>query len=687
VTNRDEILEASDQTIHDAIALADPMVLRGLLYQLTGDESLANMQIATETVGYLRVHELKNQSDVDTIRARAETFLHDYRDAGASEPPIGPSERLPRSLALVAGEPVPEHELEFFLEELALNPWARGTEWSAQSAAKALADFSVLIIGAGLGGLNAAVHLKRLGIPFRIVDKNPDVGGTWYENRYPGCRVDSPSRMYKHIFGVNYVYPGPFCVQADNEKYFNWVADTFDVRGDVDFETEVLSLAWDDAESRWVASTTGPAGQREYRADAVISSVGFLSRPNVPNIEGAAGFNGALFHASRWSADLEIAGKRIAVIGSGCTSYQMVPQLVRERAAQTYIFQRTPSWCFDVPGYLDPFDERLVWLEKNFPYLSNFSRFRQAYLVGPERVYELGVADPEWQDPLTMGELNQQMRNLRLEFMQKKFADRPDLLENMLPQVPPLASRPVLVDPNYSIYDVLLSGKTLLITEGIRRITERGIETVDDVEHEVDVIVYATGYRAQEYLAPMHVTGRDGVTTGALWAEDGPRAYLGSMLPGFPNFFMVYGPNTNGAFQTPTYHELMTRFALECIRGLIEHGRKTIEVTPEAYWRFNREVDRAEAQTIWGRIKADNYFTNAKFDRSPTQAPFHGMRIWRWLRDPLGERGEDAFAIDAIDPRVGGDLVMGDGEAAAAGRGQDRQAGRHPAYASRSPVP
>ena len=189
---------------------------------------------------------LKNPSDVALIQSKAAAFLKSYRDQGAGDIPYGPPERLHRSLSLAAGTDIPASEFELWLEQLALDPWARGLVWQEPPPAQDLRKFNVAVIGAGMGGLNAAVQLKHAGIPYFVIEKNDEVGGTWYENRYPGARVDSPSRTYTHIYGVDFEYPNAFCPQRENLKYFKWVADHFDIRKDITFKTEVKSVIWDE---------------------------------------------------------------------------------------------------------------------------------------------------------------------------------------------------------------------------------------------------------------------------------------------------------------------------------------------------------------------------------------------------------------------------------------------------------
>src|SRR5581483_3735528 len=251
MSERTELLTATDEVIDDAVKYADPMVLRGLLYQLTGDESVAATGVATMNIRNAEIPMVANPADVELIQSKAAAFLKSYRDQGAPEIPYGPPERLRRSINLALGADLPESEFELWLEQLALDPWARGLVWQQPPPAQELQNFVVAVIGAGMGGLNAAVQMKHAGIPYFVIEKNDEVGGTWYENRYPGARVDSPSRTYTHIYGVDFEYPNAYCPQRENLKYFKWVADHFDIRKDITFNTEVKSLIWDEDAKLW----------------------------------------------------------------------------------------------------------------------------------------------------------------------------------------------------------------------------------------------------------------------------------------------------------------------------------------------------------------------------------------------------------------------------------------------------
>lgn len=630
---RIELLQATDAQIEDAVLYSDPMSLRGLIYQLTGDEELAEAKTVKNRVFLAEAWNLASDADVKMVQRKAADFLKAYRDSGAGPIGPGPMDRLARSLELAAGDPIPKDELKMWIEETAIDPWARSLVWPAQPTPEQLAGFTVVVIGAGMGGLNAAVQLKHAGIDYVVLEKNPQVGGTWFENRYPGARVDTPSRAYTHIFGAEFVFDHPFSPQEDNERYFNWVTDTFGVRDAIRFDTEVTSMHWDEDAGLWRITARDAHGEHYYEANAVICATGLLSRPNMPDLPGMADFAGPSFHTARWPEGLDVSDKRVAVIGTGATGYQLVPELAK-LAKHVTVFQRKPQWLFPVAGYLDALPDQVTWLDRNLPYHINFLRFRTNWLTG-EHVYgDVFTLDPEWQDEYSKSALNRDIRDGRLDYIRDKFAGRQDLIDKMTPPHPPFSARPILVDSRYNIYDALLRDDVDLVSTGVQRITAEGL-VADGRVHEVDVIVYATGFKANDLLWPMKIIGRDGVSIEEFWEKDGCRAYIaGSMMPKFPNFFVLYGPNTNPAHGggIVNHEEMVTRFALETIARLILEGERSAEVKRDAFDRYNAHLDAREALKIYTDNRAQNFFMN-KHARSSVMCPFGPSEMWRMFHD------------------------------------------------------
>jgi 4-hydroxyacetophenone monooxygenase len=628
---REELLAASDATIEDAVSFADPMVLRGLIYQFTGDPEIAETAFEYQP-GFLFVEGTGlSEEDDALIRRKAVAFLQAYRDSGAGELGVGPSDRLPASIALTVGHEIEPDYLDFLLEELALNPWTRGLEWEEKPPQRC-EEFLVTVIGAGMSGLNAAIQLKRAGIPFQVIEKNDGSGGTWYENRYPGARVDTPSKLYTHTFGVDYSYPYAFCPWTENLKYLDWVADTFNVREDIIFQTEVRSLVWDEAKSMWEITVEGPEGRRTLRSNAVITAVGILNRPNMPeDLPGIERFEGPSWHTSHWPSDFDPTGKRVAVIGTGCTGYQLVPELALE-AGHVTVFQRTPQWLFPVPGYLSPLPPQVGWLDRNLPYYTNFTRLRIASGFAGAFEGDFQRIDPDFQDEHAVNPTNKAARDRCIGFLREKLPNE-ELVRTMTPKHPVFSARAVIVDPERSILDAIQRDNVTLVLDGIRGITPTGVETEDGTVHAVDAIVYATGFKATEYLFPMSITGRNGMTVEKLWSQTGAQAYLGTMIPGCPNLWTLWGPNTNGGLPIPAIQEMATHYALKCIERLILDDKRSIDAKEEPYRRYNEMIDDRNRQLVWSDPRAQNYYWT-RFGRSATQNPLNTLETWSMLREP-----------------------------------------------------
>jgi 4-hydroxyacetophenone monooxygenase len=344
-------------------------------------------------------------------------------------------------------------------------------------------------------------------------------------------------------------------------------------------------------------------------------------------------FTGAAWLTAHWPDGFDVTGKRFAVIGTGCSGYQLIPELALE-AKHVTVFQRTPQWLLGTPGYRSPFPPQVNWLDRNLPYYSNFLRSRASVVTRSFSM--LTDVDPDYdEDPNACNPDNKAMRDGCIAFLESKLRD-PELVATMTPPHPVWSARPVNCDPEYSVLDAILADNTTLVTKGIRRINATGIEAADGTQHDVDVIVYATGFRATEYLFPMTVTGRGGKTLNDVWADGGARAHLGAMVPGFPNLWMLYGPNTNGAFGPATFHELVTRYALQCIERLILDGKRTVEVRAEPYQRYNQMIDERNARKVWSDPRAHNYYWSGH-GRSVTQNPLAPTEMYQLVRTPRFE--------------------------------------------------
>ena len=626
-------IDRPDDYIRRALTYADPLALRVLLAQL-GDDTVGEVPLTMVpglVFGEMAV--IGAPDAAQRLQDRVLYHLRRLRDEGIEFPPP-PSERasLHRLMELAVCAPIPEQEHDFWVEELAIHPMARQIDFSSVPESKR-AGFKVLIIGAGMSGISVAINLKRVGVPFEIIDKNDDVGGTWHQNVYPGVRVDIPSRVYSHSFEPTYPWRHLFASGAELKAYADYLVDKHDLRAHLRLNTEVIQAEWDDNLQRWNVDVRTSAGEQSRLAvNGVVSAVGLLDRPSLPDIEGIASFDGQWLHTSQWRDAIDVRGKRVAVVGTGSSGMQMTPDLA-EIAGRLTVFQRTPGWVLGIPGYRTPLPEEAVWLE-SVPYYSNWARLRMAWGFGDTSALPLYEIDPNW-DGTTVG-INPQTQAAAgrlMTYMRSKLGARTDLIAKCTPAYSPFAKR-IVVDNGW--FDALLRDNVELCTDQIERITPRGIRLTSGEERDFDVIVYASGFRANDFLFPMHIVGRDGITLRDFWSKDGPRAYLGIMMPHFPNLWCVYGPNTNPKTGSVIQHcELATRYIASSIKALLENDLRSMDVQESVFDAYQAKLDAALSTSIWTDSRQSSYYKNEKFSRIAVMTAWGSIPYWRWTAGPV----------------------------------------------------
>jgi 4-hydroxyacetophenone monooxygenase len=534
-------------------------------------------------------------------------------------------------MEFTVGEPMDDAYMPLLEEELSVTGTdLRAPAWRKDDVAPDR-DFTVAVVGAGMSGLLAAHRLDQIGVDFVVFDKNDDVGGTWLENSYPGCRVDIPNHFYSYSFAQRNDWPYHFSPQAVLLDYFRACTDELDLRRHIRFGHTVSAMTWDADSATWTLELDTPDGETTFRANAVISAVGQLNRPKFPDIPGRDRFAGPSFHSAEWRHDVDLAGKRVAVIGSGASAVQFVP-IIAEQTGHLTIFQRTPNWFFPVPHYHEPVQDGLNWLFTHVPSYAQWYRFF-LFWRGAEGLLPACKVDPEWPDTsLSVSELNQEVRDLLSMYLEFEFAERPDLAAKVIPQYPPASKRIVLDNGGWP--RTLRREDVTLDTDPIAEITEQGIVTADGVLHEFDVIIYATGFQASRFLTPMKVVGVDGVDLHDEWHGDA-RAYLGITIPHFPNFFCLYGPNTNIVVNGSIiyFSECEVHYTTESIRLLLETGRRAMDCRPEVHDAYNVHVDAGNLQMAWGVSTVNSWYKNDT-GRVAQNWPFSLLEYWQQTRRP-----------------------------------------------------
>ena len=550
-------------------------------------------------------------------------------------PSLAPADSLvPALIDWLTGADLDDGYRRMLAEELAVTGDLRVPEpitvgeWPPRAAS----DHPVAVIGAGMSGILAAHRLKQAGIDCVVLDKNRDVGGTWLENTYPGCRVDVFNHVYSYSGEQRPDWPEYHSSQPVLLDYFRDCAQRWGIRDRIRFGVRVESLEWDDSACRWVIRLQTGNGSEVITAGAVVSAVGQLNRPLMPGIEGADSFAGEQFHSSSWRHDIDWRGLRVAVIGTGASALQFIPHLAGE-AANLTVFQRTPPWLIPRPVYHEPLAEGLLRLFELVPGYAHWFRLRLFWCTHEGTVGALR-RDPAWDGPLerAVSSRNDEARKLLTMYLEHQFGDRPDLLAKVVPDYPVGAKRVVLDNGIWA--STLKRPNVELVSDGIARIEPEGVRGSDGRLHPADVIVYGTGFRASEFLMPMRVTGRDGADLHETWAGDA-RAYNGVCIPGFPNLFCLYGPNTNIVVNGSIIYfaECAAHYVVECLRLLAERGAAAMDCRPDAYERYAALMDEHNSQMAWG-ISPVNSWYKSPSGRVAQNWPLPLVDYWRQTRRP-----------------------------------------------------
>lgn len=618
--------------LDDALAAAHVPALIMSLTHLTGDDSLLRPEWRPQYDQLDRNNIGVTAEEQDKIRALARDLLPRYL-AGELKPKHLDVGLVRKMIDFITGAEIPEGYDDFLIDELAIEGAStKDPRFEAPRLKEAARKMRVLVIGAGMSGLLTGIRLSQAGVPFEIIEKNPDVGGTWLENTYPGCRVDSSNHMYSYSFEPNHAWPQHFSTQPVLLDYFRRVADRYGLRKAIRFETTVLEMTWDEGRALWSVRLRGKDGREEVvEANAVVTAVGQLNRPRIPDIKGRDSFSGVSFHSAQWRHDVDLTGKRVAVIGTGASAFQFVPEIAPKVARMT-IFQRTPPWAFPAEHYHEDVPAGMQWLLEHAPMYDKWYRFF-LFWMATDGFLPAVKADPDWSGPPNaVGVENQAYGAMMAEALAAQAADRPDLVEKIVPKYP-LGGKRALLDNGVWV-KALKRENVDLTTSPITEITPKGVVTADGVTHEVDVIIYGTGFQASRFLWPMKIKGRGGKDLHETWAGD-PRAYLGMTVPEFPNLFMIYGPNTNIVVNGSIifFSECSVRYILGCLKLLAETGAVALEPRRDVHDAFNARVDAGNKLMAWGAPQVTSWYKN-EAGRVTQNWPFALVDYWRATLEP-----------------------------------------------------
>lgn len=617
-----------------ALPDADLRVLLMCLFQVSGDRMWLSPPFQpTRDVRLIADEDAGLPPDVaDRIRAAAVELLTD----GPIEAAIGDpgDELMIEMMRWCMGERIDEAYAPMFREDLGLAD--RAVQWSAGRPDRI--DRHTVIVGAGATGIILGKRLLDLGIPFTILERAHEVGGTWRDNVYPGAAVDTPNHAYSFSAGSRYRWSRNFSPQPELIDYLRRSADEFGIREHVRFGTEVVGARWDDEARCWQVSLRvhhgdGTTSDDRMVANDLITAIGPFGRAKLPDIDGAESFGGEIFHTSRWPVGLDLAGRRVALIGTGASAMQVGPEIAPDVEHLTVV-QRTPQWARPIPRFHDPIAAGAQWLLANVPFYAEWFRFTMLWRYGDGLLPHLHK-DPDWPHPeRSLNRVNERHREEMYQHIVRELGDRTDLIDRCVPDYPPYGKR-ILLDNGW--YQMLRRPNVSLVPGSLERITPDGIIVSadgDETHIDADVIVLSTGFEVNESVRVLNLVGRDGITLDDVWDDDDATAYLGITIPRFPNLFVMLGPSTglghggSAIFQA----ESQVRYVCDALVTMIEQDIAAIDVKRSAHDEYVHAVDERHADMIWTHPGVSTYYRNSK-GRVVIATPWSLLEYWRMTHD------------------------------------------------------
>ena len=622
----------SRQELMKILKTADMPILLMALIQLTGNKKWMEEPylpardrafFADESGGF------SPEIQAEICLAACDTFLS-YFDRTHKIPSMPSRKQYSQMMSVCVGEAVPPEYLDMMLEEMGFQD--RDPAWTQKPSKKQRENFCALIVGAGMSGLCAAIKLQNAGIPFEIVEKNTGLGGTWFENKYPGVGCDVPNHFYSYSFRPNMDWTEYFSSGDEIEDYFKKCAQEFDVSSKIQFQTEVISAEFDRDTSLWHVEVRDFSGSIKTKiVTIVVFATGQLNQPKYPAIDGIESFQGRAFHSARWPRDLSLRNKNVVVIGSGASAMQLAPSVAAE-ANQLTIIQRSPQWAIPTRDYHRTVSDEKKWLLKHVPFYAEWYRFSLIWRFS-DRLLATVRKDPNWpHSDRSLNKRNDHHRDILTKYIHEELGERVDLIEKSVPKYPPYGKR-ILVDNNW--FKTLCKDNVELVTDRVTKIGKRSIFISNGEERKANIIIFATGFHASKALGSVHISVKGESSLNEIWGDDDPRAYLGMTTPGFPNLFFLYGPNTNlGHGGSMIFiSELQVRYVVSLAMKMIEEKLSSIECLQEIHDQYNKKLDDEHSELIWTHPGMNSWYKN-KSGRIVSIMPWRLVDYWQFTHKP-----------------------------------------------------
>ena len=556
------------------------------------------------------------------IRSAALDAIMAWRGGRALAIPDPKPELLVEMLSAAMGEPVPPEYGAFTSSQLGLRP--------VSSEQMPVPDgFHVLIVGAGVSGICTAINLKAAGVPFTILEKNPTVGGVWLENRYPGAGVDTPNHLYSYSFAM-YDWSMFFALRDDLHGYLEHVANEFEIKSLIRFDTTVNNATYDEAGQRWNVDITTVNGASETLSGTIlVSATGIFNPPVKPNIDGLEEFQGPSFHTAEWQDDVDLKDKKVAIIGNGASCMQIGPEIQNDVESLT-IFQRSPHWAAPFAQFRRPVPDALRFMLREVPLYQAWYRVRLGWTFN-DRIHSALQKDDDWAfKDRSLNATNDSHRAYFTDHVKRELGDRIDLLDKVLPTYPPFGKR-MLMDNGW--YRMLRNERVTLVDDPVTKIDANSLTTADGSNYEADVLLLATGFDVLRFITTFDVTGRSGKTLREAWDDDNATAYLGTVVPEFPNFFTLYGPNLQPGHGGSLIFvvEMQVNFIMDLLKKMCANDIGAVECRQEVHDDYNERVDAAHEKMVWTHEGMTTYYRNAR-GRIVVNSPFRNVDYYEMTR-------------------------------------------------------
>lgn len=614
---------------------ADPGVLVAVLAQLSGDPAVV------DTFGPAISHvpdppERAGVTDQQTAAAVVEALIDIL--TGVSAPVGAVAHDDPALFARIApiglGVTVSDRDVPMLLEQGGFH-----TSRPVLSRATPISSTTkIAIVGCGLAGIAAAIAAASAGVDYEIYERHPEVGGTWLTTTYPGIGVDTPSTYYSLSCELNPDWSSYYPMGWEYQSYLQAVAGKYKIRDHTRFNTEVEALWWDDEQQHWQIHARSTDGTCTVsHATVVITAAGYLNRPRFPALEGREMFGGISIHSAQWVPELDLSGKRVAVIGAGCTAVQIVDAVVDDVEHLT-VFQRQPHWVAPRRRPSDDVPDYHRWLARHVPHYANWIRLK-SYWSTADNNYPVIQVDAEWASShVSISPANDVLLKYCLDYIDSTFGADSELAKKVTPDFAPYGKR-IIRDPG-GYYAALTRPHVDVEASEPARVTPHGIVTEEGREIELDVIIYATGYYL-DFLSTIDIRGRDGRSLTDEWAGT-PRSYRGGTVPGFPNLFITSHPNGSpghgGGHNFGV--EVAVHYIIECLQLMALCGARSMEPTREAYDDYVSRLDHVMEGLVWRHTPTAHTYYRVESGRVVVANPLRMIDWWEEHRAPIEEHFE-----------------------------------------------